>query len=115
MQISTTIQGNDSILTKRLSCMFLLLSSEATLLWLQTTLDAVGLCCNGGHVDECGVCEGYGASCEVQILLRKETFPADKQCILGLIDEALQLREVITDYDRSILWSTMLPLNVKRH
>lgn len=65
------------------------------LLFIQTPLDAAGLCCDGGHIDECGVCNGYGASCGVEIMFQRTSSSADRQCVLGLLDDALQLRQVI--------------------
>jgi len=62
-------------------------------------LDASGTCCNSGHVDECGVCDGSGSSCRSKIdfdvrIARGQDLEGCGNELGGVISEAFNLTKL---------------------
>lgn len=58
-------------------------------------LDANGFCCASENVDECGVCDGFGMTCDFKL---EFSFPPKKtityDCVETLMGETLRLKKV---------------------
>ena len=69
-------------------------------LLLQTTLDANGFCCTSGNIDECGVCDGFGVSCDFRVeLVVNNSLGADEitnTCVNNLAKQIIIMKEVNT-------------------
>eukprot|EP00210_Caulerpa_lentillifera_P003713 g3546.t1 len=69
-----------------------------TFFLLKTTLDAAGLCCESGNVDECGVCDGFGASCNFKIAFAIQQ-NVSSLCVQDLVSQTLPLAPEVFDLE----------------